>query len=95
MGALATGRGVSLVPDYLCADALHQRRLQRLWPEAVPAVNKLYVATGRVSAYPQEVALLTALLAASGISVVLHGYSQFGIQGLEKGIEGAGHGVES
>ncbi|MBD2766774.1 LysR family transcriptional regulator [Hymenobacter sp. BT664] len=62
VAALSLGRGVSVVSDFLCADALHQKRLQQLWPEAAPAVNKLYVATSRVKAYPQEIARLTSLL---------------------------------
>ncbi|WP_046246530.1 LysR family transcriptional regulator [Hymenobacter terrenus] len=61
LGALTAGAGVSLVPHYLCADVLRQQRLQQLWPAAVPATNKIYVATGRQTAYPTETERLTAL----------------------------------
>ena len=65
VGAPTTGRGVSLVPDYLCADALRQKRLQQLWPGAVPTVNKLYTATARLNAHLRETNELTALTTVS------------------------------
>ena len=46
--AVELGYGISLLPDYLCADGLKQARLQILWQAPKPTINELWLAYRKI-----------------------------------------------
>lgn len=60
--AVELGMGVSVLPSYLCAPALKEKRLKVLWQPDVPVVNDLWAATRKVDRHKLEIKTAVALL---------------------------------
>ena len=60
--ALQFGQGISLIPDYICKEALHQDKLKAVWKGNNPTQNVLYIATNKNNPYPKELEEIKQLL---------------------------------
>lgn len=59
--ALQFGKGLSLIPDYICKQALDNGHVKAVWKGSNPTVNTLYLATSKRNPYPKEVEELKKL----------------------------------
>jgi DNA-binding transcriptional LysR family regulator len=57
-----SGRGISVLPRYLCEQALNEGRLKELWRPLEPISNDLWIATRKVDRNSPKLAQLKALL---------------------------------
>jgi DNA-binding transcriptional LysR family regulator len=60
--ALQFGQGISLIPDYICKEALNQDKLKAVWKGNNPTRNVLYIATNKNNPYPKELEEIKQLL---------------------------------
>jgi DNA-binding transcriptional LysR family regulator len=60
--AVELGMGVSVLPRYLCEDALKKKRLKILWQAATPVLNDLWAVTRKVDRHKPELKTTVALL---------------------------------
>ncbi len=56
------GTGFSVVPDFLCLEAIASGRIKLVWEGVVPLENTLYFGTRKKTMYASEIALLEGLL---------------------------------
>lgn len=60
--AVELGMGVTVLPRYLCATALKEKRFKVLWQPDAPVVNDLWAATRKVDRHKSEIKTAVALL---------------------------------
>ncbi|MFH2133991.1 MAG: LysR family transcriptional regulator [Pseudomonadota bacterium] len=53
--AVELGMGISILPRYLCTEALKAKRLKILWQPALPVQNDLWVASRKVDRHRPEI----------------------------------------
>lgn len=58
---LSEGDGFSVVPDFLCKEAIHANKIKLVWEGSTPLENTLYFGTRKKTIYQQEVKLLENL----------------------------------
>ncbi|MEO0565979.1 MAG: LysR substrate-binding domain-containing protein [Chloroflexota bacterium] len=63
--AVELGMGLSVLPEYLCAEQIHEGRLQVLWEPDYPPRNRVFLAVNRPHADRSEIRWLHTRLAAS------------------------------
>ena len=56
------GTGFSVVPDFLCLEAIASGKIKLVWEGVVPLENTLYFGTRKKTMYASEIALLEGLL---------------------------------
>ncbi|EHO08156.1 hypothetical protein HMPREF9714_02179 [Myroides odoratimimus CCUG 12901] len=59
---LSGATGFSVVPDFLCSDALSAKKIQVVWEGAIPLENTLYFGTRKKTMYSKEIETLEKLL---------------------------------
>lgn len=59
---LSDGTGFSIVPDFLCADAIQKRKIKVVWEGHQPLENILYFGTRKKTMYEPEIKQLEKLL---------------------------------
>ncbi|MHC5361993.1 LysR family transcriptional regulator [Myroides sp. LJL110] len=59
---LSNGTGFSVVPDFLCADAIASGKLKLIWEGNQPLENTLYFGTRKKTMYHKEIEQLQGLL---------------------------------
>jgi DNA-binding transcriptional LysR family regulator len=59
---LSTGVGFSVVPDFLCIDALESGKIKSIWEGLTPLENTLYFGTRKKTMYCDEIEILKKLL---------------------------------
>ncbi len=59
---LSDNTGFSIVPDFLCGDAIANGQIKQVWEGMVPLENTLYFGTRKKTIYHKEVAQLEKLL---------------------------------
>lgn len=60
--AVELGMGISVLPRYLCASALKEKRIKVLWQPDAPVVNDLWAATRKVDRHKPEIKAAVASL---------------------------------
>lgn len=60
---LGNGQGYSIVPDFLCREAINAGSVQLVWAGVVPLENTLYFGTRKKTIYEQELQQLEGLFA--------------------------------
>ncbi len=59
---LSDGTGFSIVPDFLCAEAIASGKIKMVWEGFVPLENTLYFGTRKKTMYQEEIGQLEQLL---------------------------------
>lgn len=59
---LSSSKGFSIVPDFLCTDAIASGKIKLIWEGITPLENTLYFGTRKKTMYKNEIALLEQLL---------------------------------
>ena len=59
---LSNGTGFSIVPDFLCAEAIASGKVKLVWEGAAPLENTLYFGTRKKTIYQEEIGQLEQLL---------------------------------
>lgn len=59
---LSEGDGFSVVPDFLCKEAVRSGKIKVVWEGNTPLENTLYFGTRKKTIYQQEVEVLEKLL---------------------------------
>lgn len=59
---LSDNEGFSIVPDFLCLDALEKNKIKIVWQGKNPVENTLYFGTRKKTMYQQEISTLQNLL---------------------------------
>lgn len=59
---LSDGKGFSVVPDFLCAEAIASGKIKLIWQGKQPLENTLYFGTRKKTIYQKEIEQLEALL---------------------------------
>lgn len=59
---LSDGTGFSIVPDFLCAEAIASGKIKLIWQGYSPLENTLYFGTRKKTIYQEEIAQLEQLL---------------------------------
>ncbi|MCJ0743650.1 LysR family transcriptional regulator [Pedobacter montanisoli] len=59
---LSDGTGFSVVPDFLCAEAIASRKIKMVWEGSTPLENTLYFGTRKKTMYSEEIGQLEQLL---------------------------------
>lgn len=60
--ALQFGQGVSLIPDYICKEAVDQGKIKAVWKGHNPTRNVLYIATNKNNPYSKELEEIKRML---------------------------------
>lgn len=55
---LSSGKGLAVVPDFLCRKEIDNRQIQLVWKGKVPLENTLYFATRKKTMYVDEINLI-------------------------------------
>ncbi|MGL2993713.1 LysR family transcriptional regulator [Flavobacterium sp. TSSA_36] len=55
---LSSGKGLAIVPDFLCKNEIENGSIQLLWKGQKPLVNQLYFATRKKNSHTEEIALI-------------------------------------
>lgn len=55
---LSSGKGLAVVPDFLCRKEIDNHQIQLIWKGKVPLVNTLYFATRKKTMYVDEINLI-------------------------------------
>ncbi|MEZ7505528.1 LysR family transcriptional regulator [Flavobacterium sp. Arc2] len=58
---LSSGKGVAVVPDFLCKKEIESNQIKLLWEGKIPLKNILYFATRKKTMYEKEIALIKKL----------------------------------
>lgn len=58
---LSDGQGFSIVPDFLCSEAIKQKKIKMAWEGSNPLENTLYFGTRKNTMYHQEISQLEAI----------------------------------
>lgn len=59
---LSGGKGFSIVPDFLCMEAIAEGKIKLIWEGITPVENTLYFGTRKKTMYKDEIAQLEQLL---------------------------------
>lgn len=59
------GAGISVLPDYLCTNAIAAGDLIELWQPATAVINTVWLATGKASRHPRTSLVIDALRSAA------------------------------
>lgn len=59
---LSGGKGFSIVPDFLCTEAIAEGKIKLIWEGITPVENTLYFGTRKKTMYKDEIAQLEQLL---------------------------------
>ncbi|OOG17821.1 LysR family transcriptional regulator [Sphingobacterium sp. CZ-UAM] len=59
---LSNNKGFSIVPDFLCAEAIASGKIKLVWEGQSPVENTLYFGTRKKTMYQEEISKLEALL---------------------------------
>ncbi len=59
---LSGGKGFSVVPDFLCREAMNSKKIQLVWEGQTPLENTLYFGTRKKTIYTEEIQQLQVLL---------------------------------
>ncbi|MBB1137921.1 LysR family transcriptional regulator [Myroides sp. WP-1] len=59
---LSGGKGFSVVPDFLCREAMDSKKIQLVWEGQTPLENTLYFGTRKKTIYTEEIQQLQVLL---------------------------------
>lgn len=59
---LSNGKGFSVVPDFLCADAINSGKIKLVWEGKKPLENTLFFGTRKKTMYREEIEKLEGLL---------------------------------
>lgn len=59
---LSNGKGFSVVPDFLCADAINSGKIKLVWKGKKPLENTLFFGTRKKTMYREEIEKLEGLL---------------------------------
>lgn len=60
--SLELGSGLAIVPDFLCREAIEQRKLQLLWTGNTPTRNQLYFAYRKNSIYKPQLNIILDII---------------------------------
>jgi DNA-binding transcriptional LysR family regulator len=55
---LSSGKGLAVVPDFLCKKEIDNQQIQLIWKGKVPLENTLYFATRKKTMYVDEINLI-------------------------------------
>ncbi|WP_413998327.1 LysR family transcriptional regulator [Flavobacterium sp. W1B] len=58
---LSSGKGLAVVPDFLCREAIENGLIKLIWEGKIPLKNTLYFATRKKTMYQEEIALIKKL----------------------------------
>lgn len=58
---LSSGKGLAVVPDFLCREAIENGLIKLIWEGKTPLKNILYFATRKKTMYQEEIALIKKL----------------------------------
>ncbi|MNN33636.1 hypothetical protein D3C81_1474020 [compost metagenome] len=59
---LSNNKGFSIVPDFLCAEAIASGKIKLVWEGQSPVENTLYFGTRKKTMYQEEISKLETLL---------------------------------
>jgi DNA-binding transcriptional LysR family regulator len=55
---LSSGKGLAVVPDFLCRKEIDNGSIKMIWEGKTPLKNTLYFATRKKTMYQDEIALI-------------------------------------
>lgn len=60
--SLSLGKGIAIVPDFLCRESINEGKIQLLWKGKIPTTNQLYFAYRKKTIYKPQIEQILAII---------------------------------